>query len=188
MTDPKFTSIDQYRDVESLNMYNILQANGKPEEEILEILRRKSRDNSRTPVQWNGEKNAGFTEGTPWIETAQNYKELNAENALKDKESIFYHYQNLIKLRKEYDIITDGDYELLAPDDDKIFAYLRSTDKEKLLVVNNFYEEEAEFKLPEHIDMTGLTSEILLSNYSNSAFFGESMKLRPYESIIYYLK
>ncbi|MBQ6448997.1 MULTISPECIES: alpha,alpha-phosphotrehalase [Niallia] len=188
MTDPKFTSIDQYRDVESLNMYNILQANGKPEEEILEILRRKSRDNSRTPVQWNGEKNAGFTEGTPWIETAQNYKELNAENALKDKDSVFYHYQNLIKLRKEYDIITDGDYELLAPDDDKIFAYLRSTDKEKLLVVNNFYEEEAEFKLPEHIDMTGLTSEILLSNYSNSAFFGESMKLRPYESIIYYLK
>ncbi|MED3794904.1 alpha,alpha-phosphotrehalase [Niallia alba] len=188
MTDPKFTSIDQYRDVESLNMYNILQANGKPEEEILEILRRKSRDNSRTPVQWNGEKNAGFTEGTPWIETAQNYKVLNAENALKNKDSVFYHYQNLIKLRKEYDIITDGDYELLAPDDDKIFAYLRSTDKEKLLVVNNFYEEEAEFKLPEHIDMTGLTSEILLSNYSNSAFFGESMKLRPYESIIYYLK
>jgi len=188
MTDPKFTSIDQYRDVESLNMYNILQANGKPEEEILEILRRKSRDNSRTPVQWNGEKNAGFTEGTPWIETAQNYKELNAENALKNKDSVFYHYQNLIKLRKEYDIITDGDYELLAPDDDRIFAYLRSTDKEKLLVVNNFYEEEAEFKLPEHIDMTGLTSEILLSNYSNSAFFGESIKLRPYESIIYYLK
>ncbi|EOR22063.1 alpha,alpha-phosphotrehalase [Niallia nealsonii AAU1] len=188
MTDPKFTSIDQYRDVESLNMYNILQANGKPEEEILEILRRKSRDNSRTPVQWNGEKNAGFTEGTPWIETAQNYKVLNAENALKNKDSVFYHYQNLIKLRKEYDIITDGDYELLAPDDDKIFAYLRSTDKEKLLVVNNFYEEEVEFKLPEHIDMTGLTSEILLSNYSNSAFFGESMKLRPYESIIYYLK
>ncbi|MBZ9533003.1 alpha,alpha-phosphotrehalase [Cytobacillus oceanisediminis] len=188
MTDPKFTSIDQYRDVESLNMYNILQANGKPEEEILEILRRKSRDNSRTPVQWNGEKNAGFTEGTPWIETAQNYKVLNAENALKNKDSVFYHYQNLIKLRKEYDIITDGDYELLAPDDDKIFAYLRSTDKEKLVVVNNFYEEEVEFKLPEHIDMTGLTSEILLSNYSNSAFFGESMKLRPYESIIYYLK
>ncbi|MCB5239222.1 alpha,alpha-phosphotrehalase [Niallia circulans] len=188
MTDPKFTSIDQYRDVESLNMYNILQANGKPEEEILEILRRKSRDNSRTPVQWNGEKNAGFTEGTPWIETAQNYKVLNAENALKNKDSVFYHYQNLIKLRKEYDIITDGDYELLAPDDDKIFAYLRSTDKEKLLVVNNFYEEEVEFKLPEHIDMTGLTSEILLSNYSNSAFFGESIKLRPYESIIYYLK
>ncbi|WP_312098916.1 alpha,alpha-phosphotrehalase [Niallia sp.] len=188
MTDPKFTSIDQYRDVESLNMYNILQANGKPKEEILEVLRRKSRDNSRTPVQWNGEKNAGFTEGTPWIETAKNYKELNAENALKDKDSVFYHYQNLIKLRKEYDIITDGDYELLAPEDDKIFAYLRSTDKEKLLVVNNFYEEEVEFKLPKHIDTSGLTSTILLSNYSNSASIKESITLRPYESIIYYLK
>lgn len=188
MTDPKFTSIDQYRDVESLNMYNILQANGKSEEEILEILRRKSRDNSRTPVQWNGEKNAGFTDGTPWIETARNYRELNAENALKDKESIFYHYQKLIQLRKEYNIITDGDYELLAPEDDKIFAYLRSTDKEKLLVVNNFYEDEVTFTLPEHIDWTGLTGTILLSNYPDSDSMRESIKLRAYESIVYYIK
>jgi len=188
MTDPKFTSIDQYRDVESLNMYNILQANGKSEEEILEILRRKSRDNSRTPVQWNGEKNAGFTDGTPWIETARNYRELNAENALKDKDSIFYHYQKLIQLRKEYNIITDGDYELLAPEDDKIFAYLRSTDKEKLLVVNNFYEEEVTFTLPEHIDWTGLTGTILLSNYPDSDSMRESIKLRAYESIVYYIK
>ncbi len=188
MTDPKFTSIDQYRDVESLNMYNILQANGKSEEEILEILRRKSRDNSRTPVQWNGEKNAGFTDGTPWIETARNYRELNAENALKDKDSIFYHYQKLIQLRKEYNIITDGDYELIAPEDDKIFAYLRSTDKEKLLVVNNFYEEEVTFTLPEHIDWTGLTGTILLSNYPDSDSMRESIKLRAYESIVYYIK
>lgn len=188
MTDPKFTSIDQYRDVESLNMYNILKASGKPEEEILEVLRRKSRDNSRTPVQWNGEKNAGFTEGTPWIETAKNYKELNAENAIKDKDSVFYHYQKLISLRKEYDIVTNGDYELLAPDDDKIFAYLRSTDKEKLFVINNFYEEEAVFTVPKHIDTTGLSSRILLSNYPDSASYGESIKLRPYESIVYYMK
>lgn len=188
MTDPKFTSIDQYRDVESLNMYNILQANGKSEVEILEILRRKSRDNSRTPVQWNGKKNAGFTDGTPWIETARNYRELNAENALKDKDSIFYHYQKLIQLRKEYNIITDGDYELLAPEDDKIFAYLRSTDKEKLLVVNNFYEEEVTFTLPEHIDWTGLTGTILLSNYPDSDSMRESIKLRAYESIVYYVK
>jgi len=188
MTDPKFTSIDQYRDVESLNMYNILKASGKPEAEILEVLRRKSRDNSRTPVQWNGEKNAGFTEGTPWIETARNYKELNAENALKDKDSVFYHYQKLINLRKEYDIVTDGDYELLAPDDDIIFAYLRSTDKEKLFVINNFYEEEAVFTVPKHVDTTGLTSTTLLSNYSNSPSFGESITLRPYESIVYHLK
>ncbi|MGI8348750.1 alpha,alpha-phosphotrehalase [Niallia circulans] len=188
MTDPKFTSIDQYRDVESLNMYNILQANGKSEEEILEILRRKSRDNSRTPVQWNGEKNAGFTDGTPWIETARNYRELNAENALKDKDSIFYHYQKLIQLRKEYNIITDGDYELIAPEDDKIFAYLRSTDKEKLLVVNNFYEEEVTFTLSEHIDWTGLTGTILLSNYPDSDSMRESIKLRAYESIVYYIK
>ncbi|MEK5379764.1 alpha,alpha-phosphotrehalase [Niallia sp. FSL W8-0635] len=188
MTDPKFTSIDQYRDVESLNMYNILQASGKPEDEILEVLRRKSRDNSRTPVQWNGEKNAGFTEGTPWIETAENYKELNAENALKDKDSVFYHYQKLINLRKEYDIVTDGDYELLAPDDDKIFAYLRSTDKEKLFVINNFYEEEAVFTVPKHVDTTGLASTTILSNYPDSASYGETIKLRPYESVVYYMK
>lgn len=188
MTDPKFTSIDQYRDVESLNMYEILKEKGKSEEEVLEILRRKSRDNSRTPVQWNGEKNAGFTTGTPWIETATNYTEINAESAVKDQNSIFYHYQKLIQLRKEYDIITEGNYELLVPEDESVFAYTRSTEKEQLIVINNFYEKETVFQLPNHIKIDGKQSSILVANYTDSPNLTKEIKLRPYESIVYHVK
>jgi len=188
MTDPKFTSIDQYRDVESLNMYEILKEKGKSEEEVLEVLRRKSRDNSRTPVQWNGEKNAGFTTGTPWIETATNYTEINAENAVKDQNSIFYHYQKLIQLRKEYDIITEGNYELLVPEDESVFAYTRSTEKEQLIVINNFYEKETVFQLPNHIKIDGKQSSILVANYTDSPSLTKEIKLRPYESIVYHVK
>jgi len=188
MTDPKFTSIDQYRDVESLNMYEILKEKGKSEEEVLEVLRRKSRDNSRTPVQWNGEKNAGFTTGTPWIETATNYTEINAESAVKDQNSIFYHYQKLIQLRKEYDIITEGNYELLVPEDESVFAYTRSTEKEQLIVINNFYEKETVFQLPNHIKIDGKQSSILVANYTDSPSLTKEIKLRPYESIVYHVK
>ncbi|MGN7940610.1 alpha,alpha-phosphotrehalase [Virgibacillus sp. 6R] len=188
MTDPKFTSIEQYRDVESINMYNILKEKGMPEAEVLEILRLKSRDNSRTPVQWNDSEHAGFTTGTPWIEVASNYKEINAERAIKDPNSIFYHYKKLISLRKEYDIITDGDYELLLEDDEQIFAYIRSTNTEKLLVVNNFYNQPTVFQLPEHIDVNDFSREQLISNYSDSVNTFENMELRPYESVVYYLK
>lgn len=188
MTDPKFTSIDQYRDVESLNMYQILKEKGKSEEEVLEILSRKSRDNSRTPVQWNKDKHAGFTAGTPWIDIAQNYEEINAESALKDKDSIFYHYQKLIKLRKHYNIMTDGDYQLLEPDHVEIFAYVRSLEKEKLLVINNFYDVETSFSVSNYLELAGAESTMLLSNYPDSPTLMESISLRPYESIVYHIK
>lgn len=187
MTDPKFNSIEEYRDVESLNMYNILKEKGMSDEEILEILKRKSRDNSRTPVQWNSSPHAGFTSGTPWIDVASNYKEINAKNALADSDSIFYHYQKLISLRKQYDVITTGNYKLLLENDPQIFAYLRQTFNEKLLVVNNFYDQYTEFILPEHVIVEGYNRDILLSNYKDSSLSFESLKLRPYESIIFYL-
>jgi trehalose-6-phosphate hydrolase len=188
MTDPKFTSIDQYRDVESLNMYTILKEKGMSEEEILEILKRKSRDNSRTPVQWDDSEHAGFTTGTPWIDVAANHKEINAEHALNDPNSVFYHYQKLISLRKEYDIMTDGDYELLLPEDQQVFAYVRTTPTEKLLVINNFYETATTFELPAHLDVDDFSRKQLLSNYQDSVDSFEKMKLRPYESVVYYLK
>ncbi|WOD62427.1 alpha,alpha-phosphotrehalase [Niallia taxi] len=188
MTDPKFDSIEEYRDVESINMFQILKQTGKTEEEILEILRRKSRDNSRTPVQWNKEANAGFTSGTPWINTARNYQEINAEAALKDSDSIFYHYQKLISLRKEYDIITNGNYELLLPEDPQIFAYVRSVGAEKLIVINNFYETPCKFELPAHLDVDGYSTSILISNYSDSKTDLQKIELRPYESIVFHLQ
>jgi len=188
MTNPNFASINDYRDVESLNIFEILKSKGMTEQEILDILKQKSRDNSRTPVQWNGEENAGFTTGTPWIQPAANYKAINAEKAMADQDSIFYHYQKLIQLRKEYDIVTDGNYELLLADHDAIFAYIRDNGDDKLLVVNNFYSKEVEFVLPEHVDTESMTSTILLSNYADSSEDFKQMRLRPYESVVYYLK
>ncbi|PEW15718.1 alpha,alpha-phosphotrehalase [Priestia megaterium] len=188
MTNPKFSSIDEYRDVESLNVYEIKRAQGMNENEILEILKHKSRDNSRTPVQWSDELNAGFTKGTPWINPADNYREINVEKALDDEDSIFYFYQKLIALRKQYDIITYGNYELILGEDEQIFAYIRNGADEKLLVINNFYGSETAFELPEDITFEGYHSEILLSNYKDSSKEFKQVLLRPYESIVYHLK
>lgn len=187
MTDPKFTDIRDYRDVESLNMYRILLEQGKSEQEVLDILQRKSRDNSRTPMQWDGSAHAGFTSGTPWIRVADNYRRINVKQALADPDSIFYHYKRLISLRKQYDIITTGRYELLLEDDPHIFAYMRHGEKEKLLVVNNFYPVKTTFVLPKEAEMDGWKGERLLSNYPDSPDDFRRIDLRPYESVVYLL-
>lgn len=185
MTNPNFTSIDQYRDVESLNAYKILLEEGKTEEEVIAILQQKSRDNGRTPMQWSKGQHAGFTKGTPWIGVADNYPEINVENALEDPNSIFYHYQKLIKLRKQYDIITYGDYKLLLDADPQIFAYTRNWKDEKLLVISNFYGKDTVVDLQFEEDKE---PEILLSNYEDSPRKLDQLELRPYESIVYYWK
>ncbi|NLP53056.1 alpha,alpha-phosphotrehalase [Bacillus sp. RO1] len=188
MTNPGFVKISDYRDVESLNIFNLKKEAGMSEEDILEILRHKSRDNSRTPVQWNDEENAGFTKGTPWIGVAKNYKEINAETALNDKDSVFYHYKKLIELRKNYDVITHGDFQLISGDHPQIFAYIRNSENEKLLVISNYYGKESAFVLPEDVDVDGYKSEVLLSNYDDSSSQYNEITLRPYESIVYHLK
>jgi len=188
MTNPYFKKLEDYRDVESINMYHIMKENGMKEEEVLEILQSKSRDNSRTPVQWNSEEHGGFTKGTPWINVASNYKEINVENALNDEDSIFYHYQKLIELRKEYDIVTDGDYQLILEDHPEIFAYVRNGNNEKLIVINNFYDRETVFDLPEEVNIDGYEAQILLSNYKDSSKEVRKLTLRPYESIVLHLK
>jgi trehalose-6-phosphate hydrolase len=188
MTNPKFDQIEEYRDVESLNIFEIKKNEGLSENEIIEILKQKSRDNSRTPVQWNKSEHAGFTTGTPWIHTAANYKDINAETAIKDSNSIFYHYQELIRLRKEYDVITTGDYELISEDHKSIFAFVRKTEKEMLLVINNFYGKDTPYALPVKLDIDALSKTVLLSNYEDSAPLEKEIYLRPYESIVYHLK
>lgn len=187
MTNPKFDDISLYRDVESLNMYRILKEAGKPEAEIIEILKAKSRDNSRTPVQWNGEENAGFTAGTPWIPVPDNYKEINAEEALNDPDSIFYHYKKLNELRKEFDIITTGDYQLILEDDQELYAYLRNGADEKLLVINNFYGKETEFQPPDDIDIEGYDAKVLISNDTDLPESFKRFTVKPYQSIVYHL-
>ncbi len=188
MTDPKFSSIDDYRDVETLNIYEAKKQQGYSDEEILKIIQVKSRDNSRTPVQWNDSQHGGFTNGTPWIPVANNYQTINAEAAQKDEESIYFHYKKLIELRKELDIITYGSYKLLLEDDDKLFVYERAFGDEKLLVINHFYEGEVEFRLPFDIDVSDYQSELIISNYASNRKLQNSMTIRPYESLVYHLK
>ncbi|HFU7088644.1 alpha,alpha-phosphotrehalase [Bacillus anthracis] len=185
MTNPKFESIEQYRDVESLNIYDIKLEEGLLKEEIIGILKQKSRDNSRTPMQWNEEMNSGFTTSTPWISVAENFKEINVEKALEDKESVFYHYKKLIELRKTYDVITEGEYAILDKNDPKIWAYTRTTESEVLLVINNFYGEEITYSVPAHVQLDGMKQEILLSNYKDASKDITKLNLRPYESIVY---
>ncbi|MDA2566340.1 MULTISPECIES: alpha,alpha-phosphotrehalase [Bacillus cereus group] len=185
MTNPKFESIEKYRDVESLNIYDIKLKEGLSKEEIIGILKQKSRDNSRTPMQWNEEMNSGFTTSTPWISAAENFKEINVEKALEDKESVFYHYKKLIELRKTYDVITEGEYAILDKNDPKIWAYTRTTESEVLLVINNFYGEEITYSVPAHVQLDGMKQEVLLSNYKDASKDITKLSLRPYESIVY---
>ncbi|MBS5793755.1 MAG: alpha,alpha-phosphotrehalase [Clostridiales bacterium] len=185
MTNPYFDSIDKYRDVESINYYNILKEQGIDEETILNILKCKSRDNSRTPIQWSDEENAGFTKGTPWMPISNNYKEINAQNCLNDKFSIFYHYKKLIQLRKEYDIISNGTFKMILEDNNKIFAYIREYKNEKLLVINNFYGENVNITLNKELIRE---NKILISNYKEQNILKENMEIKPYESIVYLIK
>lgn len=174
MTNAKYRSIDMYRDVESLNYYEILKSEGKPEDEILKILGEKSRDNSRTPMQWNNDKNGGFTEGTPWLSLCKNYEEINAEKALLDKHSIFYHYKELLRIRKEFPVVAYGSYEIIDMDNSQLYVYKRKYEGKEMLVICNFYREEVEY----NIDLEGY--KLLNSNYD-----GKSDRIRPYESRIY---
>ncbi|KXY00196.1 alpha,alpha-phosphotrehalase [Bacillus wiedmannii] len=185
MTNPKFESIEQYRDVESLNIHDIKLEEGLSKEEIIGILKQKSRDNSRTPMQWNEEMNSGFTTSTPWISVAENFTEINVEKALEDKESVFYHYKKLIELRKTYDVITEGEYAILDENHLKVWAYTRTINDEVLLVINNFYGEEITYSVPVHTQVDGMKQEVLLSNYKDSSNDITKLDLRPYESIVY---
>jgi len=186
MTNPHFEDISLYKDVESINCYNSLKKQGKDSKEIIKILQSKSRDNSRTPVQWNDKANAGFSTGTPLISISDNYREINAENSLKDENSIFYHYKKLIELRSEFDIIAYGDFKMILEKDPQIFAYIRSMKAERLLVINNFYGKEVTFNLPRDLELKG-TSTILISNYRNTENNINKLTLRPYESIVFYI-
>lgn len=181
MTNPNFTSLNQYRDVESLNMYQELKNKGVPEALLLKILAQKSRDNSRTPMQWNQDKNAGFSEGESWIEVAGNYQQLNAQQALADKNSVFYCYQRLIALRKQYPIFTEGNYRDLLPESDALWCYQRESENSCLFVLANLTDKELVFNFDREIDITQY--QILLNNYDEICYQPETVKLKPYQAI-----
>ncbi|MBN6066786.1 alpha,alpha-phosphotrehalase [Aggregatibacter actinomycetemcomitans] len=176
MTNPNFTSIEEYRDVESLNAYQELKAKQLPEADILRILAQKSRDNSRTPVQWDGTANAGFSNGKPWIDVAKNYHEINAEQALQDKNSVFYTYQRLIKLRKTLPVLTDGDYHDLLLAHPSVWAYQRHADGKTLTVFANLSAQEQTVSL-------AFTGNVLMNNYADFFHDGQQVTLLPYQAV-----
>lgn len=170
MTNCPFGGIENYRDLESINAYYELTGAGlREKDELLDCIAYKSRDNARTPMQWNAQPNAGFTTGTPWIMTNPNYTEINAEAELADSNSVFRYYQKLIALRRKSqwkDVIVYGQYRLLAPEDKHIFAYVRELDGKTLLVVCNLSNEKQKFAIPEELQWT--KAESVVSNTSDT--------------------
>lgn len=178
MTNPHYTSIDQYRDVESLNYYRILMENGKTSEEALQILAERSRDNGRTPMQWDDSHAAGFTTGTPWIYPPENYRQINAAAQMNDETSVRAFYKKLVQLRKEMEVISEGKIEFLMKEDESVLAYRRYTDSQEMLVMCNLTSEEAPVTLPQGWENT----DVLIANWDNATALTD-LTLRPYECL-----
>ena len=176
MVDPDFDSMADYVDVESINAYQELLAAGKSEREAFAIIQAKSRDNSRTPMQWDASENAGFTTGTPWLKAGKTYQEINVETEKSGK--IFRFYQDLIQLRKALPLIAEGDYKAAYQDSDKVYAFERQLDNQKLLVLNNFFPEEVTIQLPADYQ----TGKVLISNY-DEVELTENLVLQPYQTL-----
>ncbi|MBG9984269.1 alpha,alpha-phosphotrehalase [Aerococcaceae bacterium DSM 111022] len=185
MTNPMFDDIEDYADIETTNNYAIMLENGKTHEEAMEIIKAKSRDNGRTPVQWSDEPQAGFTTGEPWLKVAENYPEINVEKELKEGK-IFDYYRDLIGLRKEYPIISKGSYQGFALDHPKIMAYSRHLEGQDLVVLAHYYPGEATIDIPEEFlgrnakrligngDCNELSSQVILKDYETVAFLIEA--------------
>ena len=187
MTNVKFSSIEDYRDIEILNMYQEKVINhGEDKEAVMKAIYRTGRDNARTPFQWNQAKNAGFTKGKPWIGVNSNYKEINAEAAQNDENSIFYYYKQLIQLRKTQEVLVYGSYRLLLENDGKIYAFMRELGKIRWLVVLNFFASAVTFHLPEDISYT--KAEFVIGNYKDDVQENiNRICLKPYEACVYNL-
>ncbi|NCB57353.1 MAG: alpha,alpha-phosphotrehalase [Gammaproteobacteria bacterium] len=185
MTNPHFSRIDDYRDVESLNLYLAHQQQKIPAEETLQILAARSRDNSRTPMPWDASPGAGFSQGTSWIPLGDNAGEVNVAKALADKNSVFYYYQHLIQLRKQQPVIVNGNYQDLQPDNPDLWCYQRDDGQSKLLVVANLRATATPFVLPEHGLQT--TSECLIHNSETLPELC-SRELQPYEIMVWLSK
>ena len=180
MTNVPFASMDEFRDIESINAYREYTENGIiAPEDMMKYLNYKSRDNARTPMQWSDEENGGFTKGTPWIKINPNYTTINAREQMEREDSVFHYYQKLISLRKKEPVIVYGTFALLMPEDEDIFMYTRTYEQEKLLVICNFSQKERELEIPEEWER----GTILLGNYKDAAV-GRKMCLRDYEAIV----
>lgn len=181
MTNVQFDSIDDYNDVSTRNLYNNGLENGQSHEELMEIIWKNSRDNSRTPMHWSDEENAGFTTGNPWLGINPNYKDINVEKALNDPTSIYHYYKKLIKIRKENQALIYGDFELVLKDHDHIFAYTRTLEDETFLILTNLFDQETTYQLPE--ELQDKKAKLILSTED----INTPSSLKPYEARVYRL-
>ena len=180
MTNVPFASVDEFKDIESINAYHEYVESGLiSKEDMMRYLCYKSRDNARTPMQWNNQENAGFTTGTPWIKVNPNYVEINAEEEVKRADSVFSYYKKLIALRHQEEVIVYGHYELLLPESEELYVYTRELNEEKLLVICNFTDKEISYAVPDEF----VGKEILISNYEEQEIKQE-LSLKPYEAIV----
>ena len=180
MTNAYFEDISQYRDVESINYYNILSGKGIAKEEILNILQERSRDNSRTPMQWDSGENAGFSSGTPWLAVNPNHNRINVQSVMQQPDSIFAWYKQLIQLRKQSDTVALGSYKPLLEENNSVFAFCREYNESRMLVIANFTADHVQVLLPE--EETHAMQCIMSNYYTRSC--SRQMSLKPYETII----
>lgn len=185
MTNVQFERIDQYKDLETLNMYRDNLEQGIDSDSIMQSIYAKGRDNARTPMQWSAEENGGFSTGTPWIEMNPRYRDINVEQDLQQENSIFAHYQKLIQLRKDFDIITTGEFKLRLKDHSQLFVYERLSEGERLLVLCNFSKEHVTVD-EEVLETYKQNHQVLVQNYS-SVEISDTVKMRPYEAIVLYV-
>lgn len=188
MTNVRFPSISEYKDIETLNWYREeVNERGRDPHDAMQSIHAKGRDNARTPLQWNRSANAGFTDGIPWLKVNPNYPEINVEQSLADPNSIFHYYKKLIKLRRQLPVMVYGKYNLILPDHPQIVAYTRSFDTDQLLVICNFSRYEPVFELPSGIRFE--SKHLVIANYpvleSDSLL---RFRLKPYEARVYALK
>lgn len=187
MTNPGFDHIEQYRDVETLNIYRLKRNAGVPEAEAMAPIMQKSRDNGRTPMQWSAGPNAGFSRGEPWIGVPANAAFINVEQQQKDATSVLHYYRELIALRRSEALIQDGVYRLLLPEHPHVWAYLREGQGERLLVVSHFYGGDCEVELPEGILTQETKQRWVIGNYEAGEHRYRRLRLRPYESFVLHL-
>ena len=181
MTNIYFDKLEDYRDIESINYFKEFTESGlMTPEHMMKCLMLRSRDNARTPMQWDDTASAGFTTGTPWIKVGPDYETVNAKNEMADPDSVYNYYKKLIHLRKEKDIMVYGTYELLDPEDEALYVYTRTLGDQKLLVMCNFTKEEQEYTVPE----TFAGADVLISNYPQSGAAAGARKLRAYEAVV----
>ncbi len=187
MTNPGFDHIDQYRDVETLNIFRLKREAGSSDADNMAAIMQKSRDNGRTPMHWNAEPNAGFSAAEPWIGVPANAAQINVAHQLDDPESVLHHYRQLIALRRSETLMSDGVYRQLSPEHTKIWAYVREGHGERLLVLNNFYGAPCEVELPPDVISEAMVQRLVISNYPDCPLRNQQVFLRPFESFVLHL-